>query len=285
MLTPQPPNDISGHPPTAHLTLRWGCLYKYKSLHASQFDYVTEIIRDCLIYIPKPSELNDPEECKPQQTVGDISDPFYLQKIESYLRRCVAHRVPPPSEAEIQAELRQLSPAHFETLIKEVTATYHQAVEERYRMLSLADSRENHHLWVNYADSYAGICLGFSVDPLFGNAYQVQYSESIPTFDVTNEEFDVLVATALTKRLKWKDEGEYRLVFDDPPIKGDPPLVNQKLRFPRNILTSIVFGYRVNRESRNRLIELIKDVAPNMAIFEATGGAPFQRVTITPLRI
>ena len=200
--------------------------------------------------------------------------------------RCVAHRVPPPSETEIQTELQQLSQTHLEMLIKEASVTYHQAVEKRYRILSLADSRENHHLWVNYADSYAGICLGFFVDPLFGSAYQVQYAEAIPTFDITsNEGFDALVATALTKRLKWKNEGEYRLVFGDPPIKGDPPLINQKLRFPRNFLTSIVFGYRVDKEYKHLLLKLIKDVAPHMEIFEATGGPPFQRVTITPLRI
>ena len=216
----------------------------------------------------------------------DRKDGIYRPKIEAWVRRCVAHRIPPPSEAGIQTELQQLNQTHLEMLVKEATDSYHHEVEERYRILSLADSRENHHLWANYADFYAGICLGFFVDPLFGTAYQVQYAEAIPTFDITNNEgFDALVATALTKRLKWKDEGEYRLIFGDPPMKGDPPLINQKLHFSRNLLTSIIFGYRVNKEHRKCLLKLIKDVAPHMDVFEATGGPPFQRITITPLRI
>jgi hypothetical protein len=247
---------------------------------------VTEIIRDCIIYVPRPSELNDPEECKPQQTIDDISNPSYRPKIEAWVRRCVAHREPLPSEAEIQIELQQLNQNHLDELIKESTLTYHQALEERYRILSLSDSKENHHLWSAYADYYAGICLEFFVDPLFGSAFQVQYSDAIPAFDITNNEnYDALVATALTKRTKWSDEREYRLVFGDPPIKGDPPLHNQKFRFPRNILISIIFGYRVNKEHRNRLVQLIKNVSPHMGIFEATGGPPFQQITITPLRL
>lgn len=265
--------------------MRRGSLYKYKSLRPPHFDYVTEIIRDCMIYVPRPSELNDPDECKPQQTIGDISDPSYRPKIEAWVRRCVAHRIPPPSEAETQIELQQLNQSHLEALIKESELIYHQAVDERYRILSLSDSKENHHLWSAYADCYAGICLEFFVDPFFGSAFQVQYADAIPAFDITNNEnFDPLVATALTKRLKWSEEGEYRLVFGDPPIQGDPTLYNQKFRFPRNFLTSIIFGYKVNKGHRNHLVKLIKAVSPHMSVFEASGG-PLQKITITPLRI
>jgi hypothetical protein len=273
-------------PPTAQLTMRRGSLYKYKSLRDPHFDHVIEIIRDCMIYVPRPSQLNDPDECKPQQLIGDISAPSYRPKIEAWVRRCVAHRVPPPSEAEIQIELQQLKQDHLEELTKEATLSYHQAVEERYRILSLTDSKENHHLWSAYADNYAGICLEFFVDPIFGSAFQVQYADTIPAFDITNNEnFDALVATALTKRLKWSEEREYRLVFGDPPIKGDPPLLNQKFRFPSSLLRSIIFGYRVSKEHRGHLVELIKAEAPHMGVFEASGGPPFQKFTVTPLRM
>jgi hypothetical protein len=266
--------------------MRRGSLYKYKSLSALSFDHVTEIIRDCMIYVPRPSQLNDPEECRPLQTICDISDPSYRPKIEAWVRRCVAHRVPLPSEAEIQIELQQLNQKHLEELIKEAIPTFHQEVEKRYRILSLADSKENHHLWSAYADYYTGICLEFFVDPFFGSAYQVQYADATPAFDITdNESFDTLVATALTKRLKWSEESEYRLIFADPPINGDLPLLNQKFQFPRKVLTSIIFGYKVNEKHRNYLLELVKAVSPHMGVFEASGGPPFQKITITPLRI
>ena len=202
-------NNVSEYPSTAQLTMRRGSLYKYKSLNPPHFDHVIEIIKECMIYIPRPSELNDPEECKPQQTIGDISASTYRPKIEAWIRRCLAHRNPLPSEAEIQTELQQITQTHLEMLVNEATESYHHAIEKRYRILSLSDSRDNHHLWVNYADSYTGICLGFFVDPFFGSAFKVQYADTIPAFDITGDEgFDTIIATALTKRLKWRDEGE-----------------------------------------------------------------------------
>lgn len=272
-------------PPTAQLTMQRGNLYKYKSLKGPGLEHTLEIIRDSKIFVPSPSQLNDTEECKPQQTIGDFSDPLYRQKVEAWVRRCIAHRAPPPSEERIQIELRQLNQARLEVLVKEATIQYQQEVERRYRILSLSDSKTNNHLWSEYADHYQGVCLEFFVCPLLGSAFQVQYRDTIPAFDVTNDEnYDTLVATVLTKRVKWSEEHEYRLVLGDPPIKGDPPLIDQKLSFPRTYLKSIIFGYRVGWDDRNRLVEIVRQVSPHMNTLEATGGPPFKEITFAPLK-
>lgn len=276
--------EISKYLIQASVTLRRGNLYKYKSLKGQHFNYVTEIIRDRVIYCPRPSEMNDPEECKPQLTIGEFANPSYRPRVEAWVRRCISHRVHPPSEAEIQTELRQLNQARLESLAQETTDSYRQAVDKRYRILSLADSAYNEHLWASYADSYEGVCLEFFVDPMLGSSYQVQYADAIPVLDITNNEgLDALVATVLFKRPKWKSEGEYRLVLGDPPVPGDPPLINQKLRFPPALLTSILFGYRVAADHRKRLIDLVRQEVPRMRIFEARGGPAFQKFTISTI--
>lgn len=273
-------------PPTAQLTMRRGSLYKYKSLKGPGLEHVFEIIRDARIYVPRPSQLNDPEECKPLQTIGNISAPSYRPAVEAWVRRCIAHRVPVPPEEKIQNELKQLDQAQLEEMVKEATIQYQQEVEKRYRILSLSDSNTNHHLWSQYADYYAGICLEFFVNPFFGSAFQVQYRDAISAFDITNNEgYDALVATALTKRLKWSEEREYRLVLGDPPIKEDPPLIDQRLCFPRLNLKSIIFGFRISGDARDRLVTLIGSAAPHMRLFEAAGGPPFNDVTIVSLGI
>lgn len=78
----------------AHQTLRRKHLFKYKSLNGANFDHVKEIIRDSKIYCPKPSQLNDPKECRPDIVVGNLSNPAYRQAIHQWARSAIALRNP-----------------------------------------------------------------------------------------------------------------------------------------------------------------------------------------------
>lgn len=269
------------HPLQANDTIRRGYLYKYKSLRGQNYGHVVEIIKDCRIYCPRPSELNDPEECKPQLVINDIADPAYRPKVDDWVRRCVARRHPAPSEPEIQAELKSQTQAKLESLVREATLAYHEEIEAQYRILSFADSPENHHLWANYADHYSGICMQFFVNPMLGSAFQMDYLDTLSAIDIAdNEGFGALVATALVKRTKWRAEGEYRLIFRIPPLPGDPPLIGQKFCFPRQLLTGIILGYRVAENIRSSLLRVIRDHAPHVWCAEATGGPPFSTMQI-----
>jgi hypothetical protein len=147
-----------------------GHFYKYKPLVGSAFEHVCEILSDSKIFFPRPSQLNDPEECKPSMTIGDIGDPQYRPSVDAWVRRCITHREPQPSEEEIQAELAQLTQEQLEGLLKDVDIEYRAAVENRYRILSLSNSPRNHHLWRKYAAEYNGVCLEFHVNSNFGTA-------------------------------------------------------------------------------------------------------------------
>src|SRR5882672_9311618 len=113
----------------ARVIFAHGFLYKYKPLSGKSFDHVCEIIRDSKIFFPRPSQLNDPEECRPAATVGEIADPQYRPAVEAWVRRCVAHRVPPPTEAQIQQELAQLTQENLLQMLKQVDIEYRAAVE------------------------------------------------------------------------------------------------------------------------------------------------------------
>ncbi|MEK6211271.1 MAG: DUF2971 domain-containing protein [Pseudomonadota bacterium] len=192
-------------------------------------------------------------------TVGNINDPKYRPSVEAWVRRCVAHRVPPPTENEIQAELVQLTQQKLEALMREVDVEYQAAVESRYRILSLADSARNRHLWKEYAGEFSGVCLEFLINSKFGTALQVTYTNAIRNLDLTSrDDFEHLVMTGLVKRKKWRKEREYRLIFGEPPIEDQPPLVNQKYEFPAEHLTGLIIGHRVETGQRDKLLALAK---------------------------
>jgi hypothetical protein len=275
---------LTGYPNQAHTRLRHGHLYKFKSLQGANFAHVREIVRDSMIFCPRPDQLNDPDECKPAMVIGDIFDPKYWPKVEAWVRRCVRHRETPPTEEEIQTELSTLTQERLAELVRKANDEYHRAINNRFRILSLADSRTNDHLWQAYADNYAGVCLEFFVDPMLGSAYEVQYSDEFRALDITNDEgFDALMQTALIKRTRWKSEGEYRLVLGEPPIDDDPRLVQQRLQFPEHLLTGIVLGNLVSEDHQAALLNIARFRISPLA-FSIASRSEFGEVRIESLR-
>jgi hypothetical protein len=240
-------------------TLRKGHHYKYKSLDGSPIGHVIEILRDNKLYFPRPSQLNDPDEGKPELVIGDISDPAYWPAVEAWVRRCVTHRTTPAPEAQIQAELRQLTQAKLEAMASESAEAYKAAVEERYRIFSLAGSALNRHLWENYAGSFNGVCIEFDVDSHFGTLFAVTYSDEPRRVDLTRiNDFEHLRLTALVKGTRWSEEKEARMIFGEPPIDDQPVLVNQRYAFPPDRLTGLLIGYKVSRAQREELLAIAR---------------------------
>jgi hypothetical protein len=266
----------------------YGYLYKYKSLKTTEFfNHVIEIIKDCLIYCPKPSELNDKSECKPQFIFGKIGNASYHLQMEDFARRRLLRSGTVPSEADVQNEIRLLNKLHLNDHIENEIKSYWEVIENRYRILSLADSCKNHHLWKNYADNYEGVCLQFSLtNSIFSDACKVEYRNAIPAIDISDYDVaDVFYATTLMKSPMWAEEIEYRLILCDSNTAGDSQLFKQKLSFPRHLLTSIIFGNRVASKHKEELIKLILEISPQTQIFVATAESLFKTVTILPINI
>ena len=238
--------------------IRHGCHYKYKSLAKSPFEHVVEILRDSKIYCPRPSELNDKDEGKPQLVVGDITNPAYWPKVEAWVRRCFSHNQHQVDERHIQNELRRITQSRLESMTSQVDADFKSEVEKRYRILSFGSSPVNRHLWESYASSFNGVCVEFTTDDQFGPLYEVTYSDAMRSLDLTShDDFEHLRLTVLTKSLQWQDEKEARMIFGEPPIDGNQlVLVDQRHFFPPEKLTGLFIGYKVDSGRKRQLLAL-----------------------------
>jgi len=263
-----------------HISIHKGPLFKYKSLDGANFDHTLEILRDSRIYCPTPTQLNDKLECKPDIIIGDLNDPQYRRNVEGWARRCIAHRDEQPTEEQIQAELAQLTSERLRELADATAGPYHEAIDRQYRILSMAKSPVNSHLWSEYAADYTGVCIQFDVRHLV-TAYNVKYSDEVPLLDLTdNNGFASLNMTALRKRKKWEPEGEARIILREPPYYDQPPLINQKLNFGLKALRAVMFGYRAADEKKRALIDAIR--GRNVPLYIA-GGSPFKGVGLRPV--
>ncbi|WP_176097178.1 DUF2971 domain-containing protein [Burkholderia cepacia] len=249
-----------------------GPLYKYKSLSDETFAHTVEILREHRIFIPKPTQLNDDLECKPELVVGNFDNPNYRATVEAWVRRCVRHRPEQPTEEEIQHELAQLTVERLKEFAGQSSPEYHAAIDQQVRILSMAIAPDNDHLWQAYADGYSGVCIQMHLTPWL-NAYRVKYCDEVPILDLSDDEsFCALDMTALRKRLKWSYEGEARIILQEPALPYDPTLVEQKLAFDPHRIKAVVFGYRVEPPKLAKLQSILR--GRGVPLYMAYGGVP-----------
>ena len=264
--------------------MRQGHVYKYKPLTQNP-EHAFEIIRDSQLFFPSPSQLNDPEEAKPEQYIGDIHDAKYWPKVEKWVRQCISYRAVPPSEHAIQSELKALTQQKLNQMTAESSKQYKQAIEQRYRILSFATTPANRHLWEEYAGKFDGVSFEFRTDSSFGTCYYVCYSDEPRMFDITSDDdYEHLIQTGLIKKTRWKPEGEVRMIFGEPPIDSSQPvLVNQRYNFQSRYLTRLFIGHRVSSQHKNEIIALAKAHEHKIRCYQVWPLPWSQRVLILPI--
>ena len=190
------------------------------------------------------------------------------------MRRIVTRSNPQPTEAVIQHQLSILTQDNLESYARQLEPLYHEEIERKYRLLSLSDSPDNHHLWVNYSDNYAGICFRFFFTPAFASVYRVNYVKNRPKWDLVSEQdMETLSNTTLTKMDSWKDEREFRMVLSESSLPYGRKLIDQKLVLPLEVFFGIYLGYRINKSNKNLIIDSIRQSLPHAPIFSVAEGS------------
>lgn len=193
------------------------------------FRYVRPVVRDCerlvhvrqvlqerRVYLPRPSQLNDPLDCRPRMVRPTLA------QIAACTQRGGAQRAGGHAQAKKRRELKASaakklsSPQYLQHL---------QAIEaDRWGVLSLSRSKCNPHLWSQYADNGTGLCLEFDFNSVVERGMQdwvpmpVEYAAVAPEMNVLDfvggvriEEFVRL--SVRTKTFQWMAEEEIRLVM------------------------------------------------------------------------
>jgi hypothetical protein len=254
-----------------------------------------------------PAALNDPFEGQP--LFGDIVSPEQLDSLVEYLwsdksflesftdlwvseyydnsdpkaKAMFSRDFAVPRIKEILAGQITANDASFRETIKagvrqnrellqsNVAAQVIQAMQRDLVVLSLSAVNDDPRLWGLYADSQAGIAIGFDSDDAFlGRILKVQYVSERPrisvsrAFESKDEQRRVAAAMISTKGRQWEYEQEYRVVraaqeadqTQDIDGRGFPVYL---FGFPPSAISEVIIGNRMVNDGEKHLRSVIAE--------------------------
>ena len=239
-------------------------LYKFREIAKEPSDqtkpdkkklyYIERIFTHNELYFPSPIDLNDPLECRPLVTLGDISDQQYRNKYVSYAKRIMIAGGNTADPNKITAWLEKHTQEKAQDFCNQMTEAIRLDMA-KYRICSFSAVNNNPLLWSHYSDSHQGFCLIFDADnEIFGDAVRVKYQDKYPSYDFTEEyEFKVMDNSGLVKFSDWSYEKEFRLVSSEPNFNGALPVENNIWSFPEGMLKGVILGYKISDPDRNMI--------------------------------
>ena len=171
-----------------------------------------------------------------------------------------------------------------------IATAFKKKWNELFGILCLSEKYDNLIMWAHYAQNHEGFVLGFnSEDPFFfqkrseydalRTLKKVKYKENRPEITFFNikmsdsELADYLIENILlTKSNHWEIEDEWRIIFslkDADEIVDHDNKKSYLFKFPKELITSIYFGVRINDKLRDDMIKIIKDLSSSIKIYQA----------------
>lgn len=251
-----------------HLTtaaqLRVPHLYHYQAYNA---DYLREVIVNGTLHFSRPSDFNDPWDCKPWYDADSIADPDVFERhVQWYIGVTRKHRPDIPiDQVNERARFFRRDPSALAAKIQEFSLAMGEAINAQYRVYCLSTQSNCELMWAHYTQKHRGVCLEFSVaNELFCTAFPVHYALAYPRFLMTNHSgSDQHIAPLLSKSSAWSYENEFRLISDE---RGDPKdtIVTRagKRDMPLKSLTAVILGCLAPESTKQSIIQMIAE-APN----------------------
>ena len=256
-------------------------LYKYKSLATKESkDYSLESLKKKYLYFSRPSELNDPFDCRIQPDFS-ATDKEYLQWIKSNKKKMI----PGNKLSTVDGIKKAIKEPKF---IEGFKRTAIDLVEVNH-ILSLTPDCYNESMWGLYAGNYNGICIGYSIpetdlaflpqkihftskdtNDVFSQVNQpisfeeVSYDNNgdkpLQIFRSYSEQVKSVAYNLTHKKKCWINEHEYRAIIHDTDFyntMGND--FSTKVFDEDKLLEEIIFGFNVSIKMVYRIKKIIKD--------------------------
>ena len=253
-------------------------LYKYRNISDSKcFEYTLDSLKNNYLYFPRPSELNDPFDCRMKIDFEATDDEY-----KAFIDNKITNPKGQFSNIEELKEFLTENNKNKKQLIDMISAQNH--------ILSLTPDCLNEQMWGLYGGAYEGICIGYncveedgiakllftkiSHNPINNKSnvskdcydyihfkkviYDNEGKSKISPFGDLKKQNEILSYYLIHKKKCWESENEYRAIcMDNIFIKTDD-LFETKLFYPQDVLAEINFGYNVNIKKARAINKILE---------------------------
>ena len=225
-------------------------LFKYKALGTPEdANRAVDILNNKRIYLPTPSELNDP-----------------FEGCSVVLNGCWAGCSMSPSLGYLQSPMKDAL--------------------DRFRVLSLTRKWDSPQMWAHYACGYRGICIAIKTSTFQTNCFAIKYGFepkrlSIPGPEALEAEgylgsTDAYAGLSLLrKQADWEYEAEWRALFHESEGQG------AFLQLEDDAIPFVLLGQNIEKTNAQQICEVCEN--ENIPVF-ITHQMPYQlRIMALPV--
>ena len=252
-------------------------LYKYRNISDQDcFDHTLDSLKNNYLYFPRPSELNDPFDCRMNIDFNATDDEY-----KAFIDNKITNPKGQFSNIEELKDFLVENNKNKKQLIDMISGQNH--------ILSLTPDCLNEQMWGLYGGVYKGICIGYNCVEENGIAkllftkythnpinsknivskdcfdyihfkkviYDNEGKIKISPFGDLKKQKEILSYYLIHKKKCWESENEYRAIcMDNIFIKTDG-IFKTKLFYPNDVLVEINFGYKVGVEKARIIYEAL----------------------------
>lgn len=225
-------------------------LYHWQRFNAAR---LAETLEQNTIHCSKPSDFNDPWDCKPFYSL-DLDDETQLRDHADWAVE-ICRRKGGMSEEDMKNMRRTLmTDGHrAASIVHKITNALIEAINERYRVYCLGPDPLNLLMWSHYADSHRGVCLEFDLrNDVMCSALGCNYSAVFPALRPFDTGEESALSVLLSKAECWSYEMEYRIVAQErsQAVTGGTLMTDDSLlRIPEGAIASVIVGCQADYQA------------------------------------
>jgi len=226
-------------------------------------DYLRKLFVDGKLYHPRPSQFNDPFECRPNFRWPETAEE--IKGIRNHLIKVAMRN----GKSRKEAEYFIIKSMAKEDFVEDAIYGAVSSALGEIRICSFTSSKDNLLFWAHYADSHRGFCVEYNSSILpISCAFKVDYSNKYPevTYPVPNDVRGL--KPVLIKSSEWAYEGEFRTIF--VPEAGQQPANDGTARFlSGNELINVYFGALMEEDHKKLVLRLLELGPFNPGVWQA----------------
>ncbi|MCQ2326916.1 MAG: DUF2971 domain-containing protein [Bacteroidales bacterium] len=239
-------------------------LYKYRNW---KDEFHKSILRDNMLYMASPRDFSDEKDCHLSEKYPETERDVYEFMLKIYNKE--EHGSFDQYKRYCKSNIKN-SPLLNKTELDEIVFNLECEYDETHGILSMTEDSDNKYLWENYANNYAGICVGFDTEILcainngISGGGAVTYYKQLPYIDISRDSIEKQFEKKIfSKDSMYAKEKEYRFIKSG--IKNEN---QRKLIFPNNAILKIIIGNALENNAKNEIKDLVKSKFNKAEIIE-----------------